>query len=53
MLSDLMQNKIWKQLNKHFRVVFLGSLALLDNPNDSVKVAAYQLVKTKVCQYTY
>lgn len=45
-LSDLMANRTWEQIRPRFREVFLYSLGLLDDTSDTVKMAAYQLIKT-------
>lgn len=45
-LSDFMGNRSWPQIKRRFREVYLISLALLDDQKDSVKLAAFQLVKT-------
>lgn len=45
-LSDLLGQRSWKQIKPRFRDVFLYSLGLLDDTADSVKMAAYQLIKT-------
>lgn len=45
-LSDLMPQRSWNQIKSRFRDVFLHGLGLLDDSKDSVKMAAYQLVKS-------
>jgi hypothetical protein len=41
-----MTNKSWKQLKKHFKDIFLTGLGLLSYDKDTVKMAAYQMVKS-------
>ena len=45
-LSDLMGKREWPQIKERYREIFLISLALLDDQKDSVKRAAYELVKS-------
>lgn len=40
-----MANKPWKDIEKHFKEIFLNGLGLLEHTKDSVKMSAYQLVK--------
>ena len=44
-LSELMGNRSWAEIKKHFRVIFLTSLASLDSEKEKVKVACYNLAK--------
>ena len=45
-LIDLLPNRSWPQVRDHFKELFLGSLALLDDDIESVKKAALDLAKT-------
>eukprot|EP00347_Sterkiella_histriomuscorum_P023653 403333856 len=45
-LSDLLSKREWPQIKDKFKELFLTSLGLLDDDKDTVKLAAYQLVKT-------
>ena len=44
-LSDLMGNRTWPEIQKHFRVIFLTSLAGLDSEQQQLKAACYKLAK--------
>ena len=44
-LTELMSNRTWPELKKHFRVIFLTSLASLDSDKDHMKAACYKLAK--------
>lgn len=41
-----MPNRTWPQVKEHFKELFLGTLALLDDDIESVKKAAVDLSKT-------
>ncbi|CDW80673.1 proteasome-associated protein ecm29 homolog [Stylonychia lemnae] len=45
-LSDFMSKMEWPLIKDKFKDLFLNSLALLDDDKDTVKAAAFQLVKT-------
>ena len=46
-LTDLLPNREWTIIQKNFRIVFLTALASVEDADkDSVKYAAYQLVKS-------
>jgi len=40
-LCELMANKSWKDIEKHFKEIFLNGLGLLEHQKDSVKTSAY------------
>ena len=44
-LTELMGNRTWAEIKKHFRVIFLTSLASLDSEKEKVKIACYNLAK--------
>ena len=45
-LSDLLGQRTWPQIKDQFKNVFLTALGLLDDQKDTVKMAAFQLLKT-------
>ena len=45
-LIDYLPNRTWAQVKDHFKELFLGSLALLDDDIESVKKAAVNLTNT-------
>jgi len=45
-LTELMPNRNWSDLKKHFRMVFLTCLASIDSEKDQMKAACYALGKT-------
>lgn len=44
-MTDLMGNRTWHQIKRHFRVIFLTGLASLNSERAAEKVACYQLAK--------
>lgn len=44
-MADLMGTRNWAEISKHYRVIFLTSLASLASYNESEKAACYQLAK--------
>lgn len=45
-LSDYLLKKQWSQISSHFKEIFLISFGLLDDDKDTVKMAAFNLLKT-------
>ena len=45
-LTDLLPNRTWGEIKKHFRMVFLTCIASVDSEKDTMKAACYQLGKT-------
>lgn len=44
-MTDLMGTRTWAEMQSHFRVIFLTSLASLESEKGKEKAACYQLAK--------
>ena len=44
-MTDLMGNRSWAEIQKHFRIILLTALGSLDSESDAAKASCYQLAK--------